>query len=453
MRTEATGQSPELGFSLPAGIHRRQTWWPAGLRGVASILSGIASRSEPFDRHRARLTAWYEQFVQRSQPFAAWQPLTTAEWSVNETQSSFDSTQSRDWMARRESQMLSKDLPPVTRLVSVAQDYPSARHPQRFPVEQQRPQESFVLRRPTSGLSHTAVKSIPSSEPRAPELPGTYEGLIQATVQPAALPGRKQTAKNPADVAHSSREDSRLQAKEGSAATEGWGPVSPMAAPPQRYEERPLVRPAMRLAILRPITTVASTVQRKESGSLSSDTSGFSLAERREFPSLEHKLVEEQPAFQPRLVSSVSSLQRQEVSGGFPVSVKTEVGSYADTFSDDLVGVSVRDTSAFRNHGSPESGLPASSRHPEISEAPTAIPSVMLPGLQVRLLKPDEAASATHRSANSAAEGGRSTSEAPRAQALPPAAPPQLDINAVADKVYQVLQRRHQLERERRGLY
>ena len=34
-----------------------------------------------------------------------------------------------------------------------------------------------------------------------------------------------------------------------------------------------------------------------------------------------------------------------------------------------------------------------------------------------------------------------------------PAAPPPLDINAVADKVYHALQRRFQLERERRGLY
>ena len=39
------------------------------LRGVDSILSGIASRNRPFDDHRARLTAWYEQLVQRSQPF------------------------------------------------------------------------------------------------------------------------------------------------------------------------------------------------------------------------------------------------------------------------------------------------------------------------------------------------------------------------------------------------
>ena len=33
------------------------------------------------------------------------------------------------------------------------------------------------------------------------------------------------------------------------------------------------------------------------------------------------------------------------------------------------------------------------------------------------------------------------------------APPPPLDINAVADRVYQTLQRRQQLERERRGLY
>ena len=45
MVAEATSQNREPGFDLSAGIYRRQAWRPAGLRGVESILSGIASRN------------------------------------------------------------------------------------------------------------------------------------------------------------------------------------------------------------------------------------------------------------------------------------------------------------------------------------------------------------------------------------------------------------------------
>ena len=72
MVAEATSQHREPDFGLTAGIRGRQVWRPAGLRGVESILSNIANRNRRFDSQRARLTAWYEQFVQRSQPFIGW---------------------------------------------------------------------------------------------------------------------------------------------------------------------------------------------------------------------------------------------------------------------------------------------------------------------------------------------------------------------------------------------
>ena len=55
-------------------------------------------------------------------------------------------------------------------------------------------------------------------------------------------------------------------------------------------------------------------------------------------------------------------------------------------------------------------------------------------------------------------ERERSSSEGAPAQTPSPVAPlsmapPALDINAVADKVYQALVRRHRFEQERRGLY
>jgi hypothetical protein len=446
MVAEATSQSRQPGFALPPGIHRRQAWRPAGLRGVHSILSGIASRTKPFDAQRARLTAWYEQFVRRSQPFIGWQPLTTAELGADGTQSSFGSTQ-EERITRSELPMISKDPSPLTRPVSVAQDQASATHLRRFPGESQRPQEPLVMRRSISGPIHLSAKSLPPSEALAGDPSARHERQMEVVVQPVAPPTRKETADSPAEPAPAS-ERRRLPAGDGRLAAEDRGPVSPLRAS-QRNQEPPLVRPALRLAILRPINTAVATVQRKESDPLSSGTSSSAMTETKHF-GLEHWPIEAQLAVQPRLVSSMSSLQRQEVRGGFPVNMKGEVRPGADTSSDDLVRVSRRDTSTPRNDGATESGTLGSSREAEIP-GPPALPPMALPGIQIRLLRPDE--SAIQPSGNNVAKPGRSTIASSKPQTPPSAAPPPLDINAVADKVYQTLQRRHQLERERRGLY
>ena len=445
MAAGATSQNREPGFDLPAGIYRRQAWRPAGLRGVDSILSGIARRTKPFDGHRARLTAWYEQFVQRSQPFVGWSPLPTAEWDTRDTQYSLGSTRAEEQISRRESPMISKELPSVARPVSVAQDQASATHLHRFPAEQQRPQEASASRQSISGLIHTVAKG----EQLSSDLSGPHERPMQPAVQPVAPRARWEIADR-AGLARSP-EISQHPAKDASHPREAWGSEPPLAAPMQRREEQTLERPALRLAILRPINTAAGMVQRKESDPLSSGSSRFSMAETNDLRGLEYSLVEEQSAFPPRLVSSLSSLQPQEVRGGFPVHVAAEVRGDADTSSDDLVGASVRDTSGFRNDEAMGSRSLVSSRPAEVPEL-AATPFVALPGVQIRLLKPDERAPATQPPGSNVAEGGRSTI-ARKPQAPVPAAPPPLDINAVADKVYHALQRRFQLERERRGLF
>ena len=445
MAAEATLQNRELGFDLSAGIHRRQAWRPAGLRGVDSILSGIASRTRPFDGHRARLTAWYEQFVQRGQPFVGWPPLTTAEWDTYYSQYSFGSTPAGERISQRVSPMISKELPSVARPVSVAQDQASATL-QQFPAEQQRPQEASAPRHSISGVIHTAAKGGQLSG----DLFGPHERSMEAAVLPVATRARPETADDRAGQPHSS-EVSQLPAKDASHPREAWGLEPPPAFPTQRREEQPLERPALRLAILRPINTAAGTIQRKESGLLSSGSSRFSMAETNNLRTPEHLLIQEQSALPPRLVSSGSSWQLQEGRGGFPIDVKAEARRDTDISSDDRGGVSVRDLSAFRNDGATDSRSLANSRDAQIPE-PAAPPSVALPGVQIRLLTPDEWAPATQPPGNHVADSGRSPIER-KPQPPVPAAPPPLDINAVADKVYHALERRFQLERERRGLY
>ena len=450
MVAEATSPHREPDFGLSAGIRRRQVWRPAGLRGLESILSTIANRNRRFDRHRARLTAWYEQFVQRSQPFIGWEPLTTIKFDAPDVESSFGRTPTQERVSPRELPMISKELPPFTHPVRVAQDQPSTTQLHRLPAEEQRPQHPSSSRRSISGPVQTAARSTPAGDPLAKEPSGSHEPARETTSQPVAPTAQEEIAGYPA-APTSSPEFRQPTAKDARSPTEPWS-ASSLAARTQRREEQSLERPALRLAILRPINTVAGTVQRKESGPLSAAASGFSMAETNDLRP-EHSLVEGLSAFPPRLVSRASSLQRQEVRGGFPVPMAAEVRGDADTSSDDLVGTSMHDTSAFRNDGATESRSLAPSRRAEVLE-PAAIPPMALPGVQIRLLRPDESASTTPPSGKNVAEGaGRSALDISKPQPPVPAAPPPLDINAVADKVFQVLRRRHQLERERRGLY
>jgi len=455
MVTEATWQNRGPGVGLLAGVHSRQAWRPPALRGVESVLSGIASRNEPLDRHRARLTAWYEQFARRSQPFVGWQSLTTGEFGVDDTHPSFGSVQSGDRTVRRESQMISKDPPQDASVVKpVAQDQPPATHSHRVPAEPQMPQKPLVLRRSISGSIHTTARSLPSREPRrVSDLSGKPEGPMEAA-QPVAPPGREVTSRDPVVTSPS--------AASGRLAAEDWRRVISAAAPPEPRGEQSLVRPAMRLAILRPINSATDAMRQSESGPISSGASRFSpfMSETKDSPSLEHLPIGEQLAFSSRLVSAVSSFPRHEVRGGFPVSRKTEIRRDGDIFSSDLFGASVRDTSVFGNYVSPETPSSAGARQGEAREPPAVIERliertvlpVALPGLQIRPVRPDASAPVTRRSTNDAPEGGRSAMGTPKGPAPAPAPPP-LDINTVADKVYQTLQRRHQLERERRGLY
>lgn len=73
---------------------------------------------------------------------------------------------------------------------------------------------------------------------------------------------------------------------------------------------------------------------------------------------------------------------------------------------------------------------------------------VPLPGLEIRIVRPVERETADERT-----RVGDTDRSIPSKPAPPPPAAPQLDINAVADRVYQTLLGREQFERERKGLY
>jgi hypothetical protein len=449
--TEATGENRQSGLALLAGVHRRQAWRPSGLRGVASILSSIARRNQALDRRSALLTAWYEQFAQRSQPFIGWQPVTIGDLQVDSTQSSFSTTPSMERMSRTESRMISKDPGELNVVRHVPQRESPAAQAHGFAAEPQAPEKPFIVRRSISAPIQTAAKSVPPSKAGPADISGTPKEPIETTSQPVTRPGDEVASRHPV-VPPAATEDSRLLVHVGPSVAHDWGRVSALADRPQPPGEQALVRPALRLAILRPINTATGTAQQIDLGPLDGQTRRFSIAETNDLPGSERWTSAEQPTFQPRLLTSVSSLPRQEVRGGFPANLKTELRPAADGSPSEPLRALAPDSSPFGNPLTPEMPSFARSGQVEISEPPAASAPAALPGLRIRLLKPDESPLATERATSDSTGRARSTGEAARAPA-PSAAPPPLDINAVADKVYQVLQRRHQFERERSGLY
>lgn len=168
------------------------------------------------------------------------------------------------------------------------------------------------------------------------------------------------------------------------------------------------------------------------------------------------------PAFQPALSFSVSSKSRRELRGGFPVSQPSQamltdveqrkaapaISPPAQQTADHMAPLFFTAEQAAARPG-PTAGLGALEKLLERTDLPAP-----LPGIELRLVSPEILAPAARRPANDAEDGQPLKNELTPPAPVPAASPaPQLDINTVADRVYQTIIRRQQLERERRGLY
>jgi len=212
------------------------------------------------------------------------------------------------------------------------------------------------------------------------------------------------------------------------------------SAPRQPRGEMNLSRPALRLAVLRPISPITETARENEPAEIS--------GRHPMWPSLP---VANESGPELRLLTIARSASRREVRGGFPS--RQPSLPVAERAIDDLAA-----SPTARRAVREEQSSPAQSQRADEPEPRGAIERlieqtvrpVALPGLELRLAPPERQTSADHPPPNDAEGRG----SAPNATPAPaPVSPPQLDINAVADKVWQTLQRRQRLERERRGLY
>ncbi|MGH9936312.1 MAG: hypothetical protein ACREAM_08700 [Blastocatellia bacterium] len=211
-------------------------------------------------------------------------------------------------------------------------------------------------------------------------------------------------------------------------------------------------RPALRLAILRPI----STTNGRRFSTEANDALGGAPEERQlssSDPSAvlrQHLPARALPATdgaapELRLVTSARSTPRREVSGGFPdhhPSLPAHERTAVEPVAATLALRAIMDEPASPASASPASAPKSQGAIERLIEQ-TVMP-IALPGLELRLAQPEQQASTAHDQPRAVEDRQPATSAS---------APPPLDINAIADKVWNTLQRRQQLERERRGLY
>jgi len=373
-----------------SGVSARQSWQPPAVSRAESFISGILGHTEPMRQRAARLLAWHESFTRRVQPWSGWSPLPL-EFGSQEPHGE-----------------------PV---------YPGRTSPR------------------VSGVS----------------LPGALSPAVhtqQSTSKPKA---RGEAAANrPAiELAILRRADPAEAGPRGEAISRapGWQP--PAAS--ERLWTHPLSWPIGR----------ERQVSNDQSG-------GWPLLPRDQ--ALWRPRLSARPAeLGPRLITGVAALARQEVRGGFPKTQPTIPGltETEQTRAATTIPAATRPTTEATI--TPSSGgvitriaapVPPAPRGPVEGSRPKAggaieeliertVLPVSLPGFELRMVPPEQWASAGSRppadQAGGSQPGAGPATSPPAAPASPPAPP--LDLNAVADQVYQKLIRRQQLERERRGLY
>lgn len=253
--------------------------------------------------------------------------------------------------------------------------------------------------------------------------------------------------------------------------------ISWVEAPTHRSFTTPqrLSRPAIRLSTLRvsgatalaqPNFSARTAVSQSASSTL--PVNPIAVGDRLFVPSFS---TAEQPQIAPRLVLNIAPNPRREVQGGFPTRPLPLVASVQSEATGEP-GSTRRPIAVAPLQVEPER-VPAGTISPD--DVPTVVAQaispepeglidqesaiakliansflpVPMPGLEIRLASP-----ATQEDRYQSTKPVDS-SPAPSMPPSPPPPPPtpQLNINEIADKVYQTLQRRQQFERERRGLY
>ncbi len=455
MSTETQERTGRESTGLPSGVRKRQSWRPPAVRVLETLVSGLMRHAKPFVSNAAERLAWYEQFIQRVRPWQGWLPMSlefptkeqTSEGPIQETPAIHKVSHRNGSDATNET-----SPPPVQRYAAPAAPTPgltTAQQPRAKPAPSRPAIRLAILRmiQTTKAISGMDAGSHNESPPITRDH-SSWRWLSIADVsksEPHLVTGASSTP--------------RQEVSGGFPMHQPSHPVLPEA---RRTRTEPETSPLMQWTKTRE-TSLATGPAILQTIQTTKAISGMDAGSHNESPLITrdhnswHWLsIADVSKSESHLVTGASSTPRQEVSGGFPMHQPSHPVL----------------PEARRTRTEPETSplmqwtktREASTASPSKSESRGAIETLLeqtvmpvpLPGLELRLVSPGEEDSSTHTLQHVAdADDRQPAADDSTPPMYVPASPPrpELDINEVAEKVYNTLVRRQQIERERMGLY
>lgn len=407
-----TGNTNNLGLS---GAMQRQSWRPPAARSAGSLVLDIMRRIEPSMRGSTKLLTWYSQFIQRVLPWPGWSPMSM---ELGEPPA--------------EAQGMERD-----ETTTVAPAVETAEHASTDQSSSPGIQRSIV----SVGGTAPAGRLGDGSASRRPAMRLAILRQVYQTVGsqlPSQVVSRSETSptdKRPGsfspDYSKSERQFSALLPSQDILSSQDllFSTQLPMTKTrlvksTSQFPRREVRGGFPKGELPLPLSSEGERVGRYSAASpLRQWMAKMDLVQSYSFPQQVAADVPVVPASQP-LLSETSGLgQAQQVSPESAASTQE---------------ITVRPVSPISQDQS------AIERLIEHTNSP-----VPLPGFEVRILSPEE----QHNRADENPEESSDVSPTPPTRAADQSQQPQVDIDKIADRVYQTLTRRQQLERERKGLY
>jgi hypothetical protein len=391
---EPSAQHPGPVAGLPPSVRSRQAWRPPALRRTESLLVGVAARTAPFFDRAASLADWQERLANRAQPWAGWSPLAVpAEQAGSESPTRrFAAPPGND--QRR--LVIERATPAAAPLLAPSQR-PGSESGSGGPLERRSGtpgQPAATIPRP--GPARQSVSVLPPARPR-----------VRLAIQRSPTPSERQAGD-----------------QQGS---------SPIVLP--SLDDHVVQQPRQGAELLAPrfgpVLSISPSPRRELPG-------GF--PERRAADGVGSQFIA--PA--PRFVAPSRSPERRAADNPMVGAQFIAPAPSSPSPAPSPAGAPWHTPTSVQRASPDDAGLPSGGLIERLIER-TVLPTP-LPGFELRLRSPQE-----RPAVEPPADGPPRPSEEQRTGGPPPTQP-RLDLDAVAERVYQTLERRQRLERERRGL-
>lgn len=408
-----------------SGTRERQSWCPRAASATESMVSGVIQRVAPPLRSATRLLTWHRRFTQSVLPWPEWSPMSLDLRDEEELSQDQRRMEKGDVRMSQPEGNISTTGSDIQR--SVVPKYGSITAQQGTEPSRSHPAIRLAVMRPRQAAAYTTHRNGFGS--RVTESLRGRDGSTSTERSPSGMEGLRERTESLTE---------RMN--------ELWRPLSSAETP----------------ALETRLITSASPLPRQEF------QGGFPIQR----PSLSALSEDQRAGLDPVAVSPLQRIDRvnqtQRVSG---LNTRSAPSDYRVSSSEHNIGGTGGSSShqpvplmppESRGARSVSSASPApqgttvqeQSLMPEYQGAigeligRTIVPTP-LPDFRMRMISPQE-----QRPTNDA--GSEQTSDESPAPPIPTpvqSQAPQVDIDAVAEKVYQTLMRRQQLERERKGLY